>query len=57
MFVLIEDGRVEVRFRLPAFDEPAEDGDDILCVVRVELRQLHASSRDVYQCEGIEVFS
>lgn len=29
---------MEVRFRLPAL-EPAEDGDDILCGMRVELRQ------------------
>ena len=47
---------MEVRFRLPAL-EPAEEGDDILYGVRVELRRLYVSSRDVYQCEGMEVLS
>ena len=41
---------MEVRFRLPAL-EPAEDGDDIVCDVLIELRSLHVSSGELYQSE------
>jgi hypothetical protein len=39
VLVLIEDGRVEVRFRLPAL-EPADDGEDIIYGGRIEFREL-----------------